>query len=127
MDLFSAKEVLSKEDAWYCSQCKTHRQATKQLQVFHAPEILIIHLKRFLQVNRGRREKQTSMVDFPLQGFDLTPYIPAHALDNEPPPIYDLYAISVSLVFAPARCTLSAWMRYDATLPTRCPRVLIRI
>ena len=95
LDLFSSKEILSKDDAWFCSRCKTHQQASKQLQIFHAPEILIIHLKRFLQINRIRREKQTSMVDFPLKGLDLTPWIPKHALDNEPQPVYDLFAISV--------------------------------
>jgi hypothetical protein len=96
LELFSSKETLSKEDAWYCSACKDFRQATKQLQIFHAPEILIIHLKRFLQINRIRREKQTTMVDFPVRGFDLTPFIPPHALENEAYPIYDLFAISVS-------------------------------
>ena len=64
--------------------------------MYHAPEILIVHLKRFLQVNRLRREKLGAFIDFPLRGLDLTPYIPHHALENQPTPVYDLYAVSVS-------------------------------
>ena len=52
------------------------------------------------------------MVDFPLRGFDLTPYIPAHALDNEPPPVYDLYAISV-------RCPAHAISARGHCLPSK--------
>jgi hypothetical protein len=40
------------------------------------------------------REKQSSLIQFPLRSLDLTPWIPPHALENEPQPIYDLYAIS---------------------------------
>jgi ubiquitin C-terminal hydrolase len=95
LDLFSSKETLSKEDAWYCSgKCKTFRQATKQLQLFHCPEVLVVHLKRFLQINRIRREKQTTLVDFPIKGLDLSPFVPPHALEGEAYPIYDLYAVS---------------------------------
>ncbi|KAL5999269.1 hypothetical protein ACLOJK_040719 [Asimina triloba] len=31
----------------YCPKCKTHRQATKKLDLWRLPEILVIHLKRF--------------------------------------------------------------------------------
>jgi hypothetical protein len=99
LDQFSLVETLSSEDSWYCSNCKTHREASKQLQIFHAPELLIIHLKRFVQVSRLRREKRTEEVSFPLRGLDLSPWIPPHALaaDRDAPqphPLYDLYAVS---------------------------------
>lgn len=93
LDQFSLVETLSSDDSWYCSSCKAHREATKQLQIFHAPEVLIIQLKRFVQVSRLRREKRTEEVLFPLRGLDLSRWIPKHALDGQQPPVYDLFAV----------------------------------
>lgn len=36
---------------WYCSKCKEHKEATKQMAVHRLPEILIVHLKRFRKCN----------------------------------------------------------------------------
>ena len=44
---FTAPEVLSRDNKWYCSKCKDHVQATKSLQVWRLPEVLVLHLKRF--------------------------------------------------------------------------------
>jgi ubiquitin carboxyl-terminal hydrolase 4/11/15 len=91
---FTKREVLGKDDAWYCPSCKAFQQASKQLDVFRCPEILIIHLKRFLQVNRNRREKLTVPVDFPIKGLDLSPFLPKGV--DSVAPVYDLFAVSVS-------------------------------
>jgi ubiquitin carboxyl-terminal hydrolase 4/11/15 len=32
---------------WYCPTCKEHRQATKKLELWRVPEVLVVHLKRF--------------------------------------------------------------------------------
>jgi hypothetical protein len=88
---FTKPERLGKDDAWYCSKCKDFRQATKKFDIWKAPEILIIHLKRF-QIVGNRREKISIPVDFPLQGLSLKDI----ALDpSDSQPIYDLFAISV--------------------------------
>jgi hypothetical protein len=95
-EIFSTTEILTSDDAWYCSSCKSFQRASKTLHIYHAPPILIIHLKRFLQVNRVHREKMKDLVDFPLLGLDLTEVIPKHALSGErPSPVYDLFGISV--------------------------------
>jgi len=92
LKLFTKEEQLGVDDPWYCSDCKEFRQAFKKFDLWSAPPILIIHLKRFSY--RGRfsyREKLDQLVDFPLDNLDLTEYVigPTTA-----PSIYDLYAVS---------------------------------
>ena len=41
-DLFTQTEKLRKDDAWYCSKCKTHVEATKKQDIDRAPDILIL-------------------------------------------------------------------------------------
>jgi len=89
---FTKQEQLGPEDPWYCNDCKEFRQAFKKFDIWSAPPILIIHLKRFSY--RGRfsfREKLDNLISFPLTDLDLSQFI----IGPTPvPPIYDLYAIS---------------------------------
>merc|ERR1712136_519218 len=87
---FCREERLGKMDAWYCSKCKKHHQATKKLDIWTFPELLIIHIKRF-RVIGGRRNKINSLVHFPVTGLDLSDLVVA---DKANVPIYDLYAVS---------------------------------
>lgn len=75
----------------YCPSCKSHQQASKKLDLWRLPEILVIHLKRF-SYNRYFKNKLESFVDFPIDDFDLSYY-----MDHKENPIshqYKLYAIS---------------------------------
>jgi len=90
-DLFTTAEQLGEEDPWFCPVCKKHQQATKKFDVFKAPTVLVVHLKRFQSINRYWREKLSTTVAFPITGLDLSPWI---VLKDEAPPIYDLYAVS---------------------------------
>ena len=47
LDLFTVKEKLGQEDAWYCPNCKDFVQATKKFDLWKLPRVLVIHLKRF--------------------------------------------------------------------------------
>ncbi|CAA9963207.1 Ubiquitin carboxyl-terminal hydrolase [Pyrenophora teres f. maculata] len=67
----SKSEVLSEDNAWYCSRCKELRRATKTLEIWTVPDILIIHLKRF-SGHRTFRDKIEELVDFPVEGLDLS-------------------------------------------------------
>eukprot|EP00891_Asterochloris_glomerata_P002915 jgi/Astpho2/2915/e_gw1.00050.93.1_t len=87
---YQTPEQLDKDNEWYCSKCKEHVQATKKLDIWSLPEVLVVHLKRFLHT-RTRREKIETPVDFPLEGLDLTPYLLHH---QDVPAVYDLYAVS---------------------------------
>jgi hypothetical protein len=85
------EEKLTPEEAWYCSKCKEHNEAIKKLDLWSTPDVLIVHLKRFLYT--PVRIKISEHVDFPITGLDLSPYILGPA-DADAPPIYDLYGVS---------------------------------
>ena len=85
------QEKLTPEEAWYCSKCKEHNEAIKKLDLWSTPDVLIVHLKRFLYT--PVRIKISEHVDFPISGLDLSPYL-LGPIDRDAPPIYDLYAVS---------------------------------
>uniref|UniRef100_A0A8D0G4G2 Ubiquitin carboxyl-terminal hydrolase 32 n=1 Tax=Sphenodon punctatus TaxID=8508 RepID=A0A8D0G4G2_SPHPU len=78
---FTSEEELGEDEMYYCSKCKTHCLATKKLDLWRLPPILIIHLKRFQFVN-GRWIKSQKIVKFPRESFDpsafLVPRGPSH-------------------------------------------------
>ncbi|KAI8635070.1 UCH-domain-containing protein [Xylariaceae sp. FL1651] len=71
LDEFERDEVLSEQDMWYCPRCKEHRRASKKLDLWKTPDILIIHLKRFSS-SGYRRDKLETLVDFPTDNLDIT-------------------------------------------------------
>lgn len=107
LDAFVREEVMDKADAWYCPSCKKPRKATKRLSISRLPMILLIHLKRF-SFKGPFTDKIETHVTFPLQGLDLTNYVPAPlppalaksyaaqgiplSRSQNPPYVYDLYA-----------------------------------
>ncbi|DBA81599.1 hypothetical protein WJX77_011258 [Trebouxia sp. C0004] len=90
LQAFQTAEELEAEDSWFCSKCKRHVQANKKLDLWAVPEVLVVHLKRFF-FTRARRDKLDVQVDFPLENWDLSAYLPHH---QDVPPVYDLYAVS---------------------------------
>lgn len=95
--LFSSEEVLGSEDQWYCGTCKIHVQASKKIDLWSTPEVLIVHLKRF-QYARGFRNKIESTIDFPCKDdevLDLAEFMPPVALvANTQSLKYKLFGIS---------------------------------
>jgi len=75
----------------YCPGCKEHQQASKKLDLWRLPEILIIHLKRF-SYSRYTKNKLETFVDFPIHDLDLSKYFGHRCQDV--PHNYRLYAIS---------------------------------
>jgi ubiquitin carboxyl-terminal hydrolase 4/11 len=71
LDEFEREEVLSEHDTWYCPRCKQHQRASKKFDLWKTPDILVVHLKRFSS-SGYRREKLDVLVDFPIEGLDLT-------------------------------------------------------
>ncbi|KAL3230602.1 Uncharacterized protein RNJ44_01051 [Nakaseomyces bracarensis] len=90
LKLFSKPEVLGISDSWYCPKCKDHRQATKQLELWNTPDILLIHLKRF-ENQRSFSDKIDVTVEFPIEGLDVSPYI-VNTMEQKGT-IYDLFAV----------------------------------
>lgn len=71
LDEFESEEILSEQDTWYCPRCKEHRRASKKFDLWKTPDILVVHLKRFSS-SGYRRDKIDILVDFPVEGLDLT-------------------------------------------------------
>ena len=71
---FVQPEKLDSAEAWYCPRCKEHVQASKKLDLWTTPEVLILHLKRFQYTTQSRR-KIDAPITFPLTGLDLLPYL----------------------------------------------------
>lgn len=91
LEAFLKEEPLGPEDMWYCPGCKQHRQASKKLDLWRLPEILVIHLKRF-SYSRFLKNKLETFVDFPVHDLDLSTYI-AHR-NSTSCNRYMLYAVS---------------------------------
>lgn len=69
---FTSEEKL--EQCYHCAHCKSKQPATKKLQIWKLPPILIVHLKRFNYVN-NKWVKSQKVVNFPFENFDPTPYL----------------------------------------------------
>jgi ubiquitin carboxyl-terminal hydrolase 4/11/15 len=93
---FVEREQLGSDDAWHCEKCKEKRRAFKKIEIWSVPEVLVIQLKRFQE--RGSsgssrlRTKNDRLVDFPLEGLDLSMYVrgPGKHFGS----LYDLFAVS---------------------------------
>ena len=84
---FKVTETLDEENKWFCSECKDHVIATKTMELYRAPPILIITLKRFKAGGGGNRygmmsmgggfggQKLETVVDFPLKGLDMREFV----------------------------------------------------
>ena len=94
LNFFMMEETLSGNDKWYCSKCKDHVNAKKKMEVYKAPDYLIVHLKRFSHqrnVMFGSR-KLTDFINFPVNALDMSPYV-IHKEEGQSY-TYDLYAVS---------------------------------
>ncbi|CAD8044127.1 unnamed protein product [Paramecium primaurelia] len=101
LNQFCQEEVLGAGNEWYCSKCKKHQKAKKQMQIYKAPQILIMHLKRFRSTrvtqfygtySVGGVTKIVQYVDFPVENFNIQPFILEK--ESQQPYTYDLFAVS---------------------------------
>lgn len=91
LEAFLREEPLvSEPDMWKCPQCEERRQASKKLDLWRLPKVLVIHLKRF-SYNRSIKHKLDTFVNFPIYDLDLTKYIANK--NNSDPQLYELYAL----------------------------------
>lgn len=92
LDAFLKEEPLGPDDMWYCPRCKEHRQASKKLDLWRLPDILVFHLKRF-SYSRWLKNKLDTFVNFPIHNLDLSKYVKSNNA-TEGSHVYELYAIS---------------------------------
>ena len=67
---FVKLEKLEANNEWFCPHCKKHVRATKKMEIYNAPNILIIHLKRF-----KNNQKIDSLIDFPIDSLDISEFV----------------------------------------------------
>ena len=94
---FKQSETLDEDNKWYCNKCQQHVQATKTLEIYRVPKIMIISLKRFkTSKNRygyGGNSKVDTLVNFPLEGLDMRPFV-LHPEQINSNCVYDCFGIS---------------------------------
>ena len=71
---YCSQERLTDDDRAKCDQCNMRRDSTKQIMITRAPQFLVVHFKRFHTSGRSTR-KIHAPVNFPLENFDLEPYM----------------------------------------------------
>ena len=99
---YCKQEQLDASERWTCSHCKKRVRALKQLCISRAPEILIVHLKRFKMdqshhSSSMRLVKDETNVQFPAdehERLDLSAYMAQFGSQRAQ---YRLYAVSQHL------------------------------
>ncbi|XP_047490078.1 ubiquitin carboxyl-terminal hydrolase 31-like [Penaeus chinensis] len=83
LQLHTSAEKLGCGDAWHCPTCNRKQQVVKRLMLWSAPQILVIHLKRFRQGTlQSNSSKLSTTVKFPLMGFDISEHVASRTTGN---------------------------------------------
>lgn len=85
-DIYTKKELLEGENAWYNEKTKEKQSVMKQITFFSLPDILVIDLKRF----SNNLRKNNVYIDIPLENLDLSTYIIGYEKDTY---VYDLFGV----------------------------------
>ena len=98
IEKFMEGEQLDERNAWYCPSCRKHVCALKMIALWSVPDILVLHLKRFTfdtcLISGGMlRSKIDAVIEFPIEGLDLTEYV-LGPVDESAPPVYKLFGVS---------------------------------
>lgn len=92
LELYLKVDILDAENQWYCEKCKEHVDATRKIDIWIVPPILIIHLKRFKYDDFGQRgSKNNQTLEYPMEQWDLSKFVLGQGNDV---PRYDMYAVS---------------------------------
>jgi ubiquitin carboxyl-terminal hydrolase 8 len=70
-DLFK-KDDLDQDNLWFCAPCQSKVRASSQTAIYHAPQILVIHFKRF-QASSGVPRKINTDIEFP-ENLDMAKF-----------------------------------------------------
>lgn len=81
LEMFSSDDTLDANNKWHCPHCDTSVCANKKMEVWETPNVLIIHLKRFLHT-ASSQYKIDIFVKYP-EILDMAPYIIGPKVDEE--------------------------------------------
>ncbi|EGR28359.1 ubiquitin carboxyl-terminal hydrolase family protein, putative [Ichthyophthirius multifiliis] len=100
LNLFVKEEILQQGNEWYCNICKQHKQASKKMEIYKIPKIIIFHFKRF-KMNKlssigsfyyaSGGQKLDEFIDFPIQNLNLGNYVLSNLKKDKI--LYDLFAV----------------------------------
>lgn len=97
---YCKEEMLSGDEVWKCPHCKCKRMATKQIIITRAPQILVVHFKRFSASKTQSARKIHTPIEFPLHGLRMDDFVvpgpesSAPMLDATTPPFnYDAFGV----------------------------------
>ena len=86
LEHFCQEEILDNDTKWYSDRDKCHKKAKKKVMFWSTPTILIIHLKRFPNL----QQKRNDLIHIP-EKLDLEPFCLGYDKYNSK---YRLYAIA---------------------------------
>lgn len=137
LESYCMEEKLGCDELWKCPYCKCEREATKKITITRAPQVLVVHFKRFSASKKEVARKIHTPIHFPLQQLNIGPYMlhpPAASAEGRStsaeggdpattsPFLYDCYAVMrhlgtslsgghyIALVRDEAR---SCWRKFD--------------
>lgn len=91
LHLYLKIETLDGANQWYCNKCKDHVDATRKIDIWILPPVLIIHLKRFKYDDFGQVGwKNNAILEYPMEKWDFADLV----LGQRSGTCYDLYAVS---------------------------------
>ena len=79
-----------------CPHCNKLVDATKQMHMWRAPDILVVQLKRFSQDHHNGKSRTTKLNEFaevPLDEVDFSPYFASDSTFKDENNRYRLYAV----------------------------------
>ena len=91
-DNYTKNELLTGQEKYQCTICNKKTEANKKICLWHVPDRLIIHLKRFSN-NHQYTNKNNTFVDFPIKNLDISKNISSYITNINSVDKYDLYAV----------------------------------
>lgn len=81
---YCQEEMLSGDEVWKCPYCKCDRIATKQIIITRAPQILVVHFKRFSASKTQSARKIHTPIEFPLYGLRMDDFVVPYPTSGPP-------------------------------------------
>lgn len=79
--VFTNIEHLEEGNEWLCPNCNKKVSALKKMCLWTSPNILIIHIRRFIHTTKGGFSalKLTNKITYPINDFDIAPYMSGYS------------------------------------------------
>ena len=87
---FTSIEDLIEDNQYNCTKCDSLTDAKREETLYRTSNILIISLKRFTKISEGITQKNTQLVNYPIDNLDLSSLVKHKSCPKK----YSLYAVS---------------------------------